>query len=65
MADFVVINFSRQISLEINRFCADQTSVFNVFLTEENICSFNNNTLQKRTNGKAFKIMASAQFFAT
>ena len=65
MADFVVINFSRQISLEINRFCADQTSVFNVFLTEDNICSFNNNTLQKRTNGKAFKIMASAQFFAT
>ena len=56
MADFVVINFSRQISLEIDRFCADQTSVF---------CSFNNNTLQKRTNGKAFKIMASAQFFAT
>ena len=65
MADFVVINFSRQISLEIDRFCADQTSVFNVFLTEDNICSFNNNTLQKRTNGKAFKIMASAQFFAT
>ena len=65
MADFVVINFSRQISLEIDWFCADQTSVFNVFLTEDNICSFNNNTLQKRTNGKAFKIMASAQFFAT
>ena len=37
MADFVVINFSRQISLEIDRFCADQTSVFNVFLTEDNI----------------------------
>ena len=28
-------------------------------------CSFNNNTLQKGTNGKAFNIMASAQFFAT
>ena len=26
--------FSGQISLEIDRFCADQTSVFNVFLTE-------------------------------
>ena len=39
--------FSRQISLEIDRFCADQTSVFNVFLTEVIICSFNNNTLQK------------------
>ena len=39
--------FSRQISLEIDRFCADQTSLFNVFLTEVIICSFNNNTLQK------------------
>ena len=28
-----------------NRFCADQTSVFNVFLTEDITCSFNNNTL--------------------
>ena len=28
-------------------------------------CSFNNNTPQKWTNGKAFNIMASAQFFAT
>ena len=26
--------FSGQISLEIDRFCADQTSIFNVFLTE-------------------------------
>ena len=43
--------FSRQISLEIDQFCADQTSVFNVF--------------QKWNNGKAFNIMASAQFFAT
>ena len=39
--------FSGQISLEIDRFCADQTSIFNVFLTEVIICSFNNNTLQK------------------
>ena len=54
--------FSRQISLEIDRFCADQTSLFNVFLTEVIICSFNNNTLQKWTNGKAFNIMARAQF---
>ena len=59
---------SRQISLEIDQFCADQTSIFNVFLTEVIICSFNNNTLQKLqnwANGKAFNIMASAQFFAT
>ena len=54
--------FSTQISIEIDRFCADQTSVFNIFLTEVIICSFNNNTLQKWTNGKAFNIMASAQF---
>ena len=33
--------FSRQISVEIDRFCADQTSIFNVFLTEVIICSFN------------------------
>ena len=30
--DFVII--FGQISLEINHFCADQTSVFNIFLTE-------------------------------
>ena len=35
--------FSGQISQEIDRFYADQTSVFNVFLTEVIICSFNNN----------------------
>ena len=40
--------FSRQISLEIDRFCADQTSIFNVFLTEVIICSFNNNMLQNQ-----------------
>ena len=56
--------FSGQISLQIDRFCADETSVLNVFLTEVIICSFNNNMLQKRTNSKAFNIMASAQFFA-
>ena len=41
--------FLGQISQEINRFCADQTTVLNVFLTEDIIkfCSFNNNTLQK------------------
>ena len=38
--------FSGKTSFEIDRFCADQTSVFNVFLTEVIICSFNNNTLQ-------------------
>ena len=55
--------FSRQILLEIAWFCADQTSVFNVYLTEVIICSFNNNMLQKWTNGKAFNMMASAKFF--
>ena len=39
--------FLRQISLGINRLCADQTSIFNIFLTEVIVCSFNNNTLQK------------------
>ena len=43
MADFVVI--FGQISQEIDWFYADQTSVFNVFLAEDIICSFNNNTL--------------------
>ena len=57
--------YSRQISLEIYWICVDKTSVFNVFLTEVIICSFNNNTLQKWTNGKPFNIRASAQFFAT
>ena len=57
-----LMSFPRQISLGINRLCADQTSIFNVFLTEVIICSFNNNTLQKWTNGKAFKIMVSASF---
>ena len=57
--------FSRQSSLEIDRFCADQTSIFNVFLTEVIIYSFNKNTPQKWTNGKAFNIMARAQFFTT
>ena len=64
-ADFVVIFEGKLILSDIDRFCADQTSVLNVFLTEVIICSFNNNTLEKRTNGKAFNIMASAQFFAT
>ena len=31
---------------EIDRFCAHQTSVFNVFPAEAIICSFNNSTLQ-------------------
>ena len=43
----ILLLFSRQISPEIDRFCTDQTSVFNVFLTEVIICSFNNNTLKK------------------
>ena len=36
-----------------------------VFLTEIIICYFNNNTLQKCANGKAFYIAASPQVFAT
>ena len=32
--------FSWQILLEIDQFCADQASIFNVFLTEVIICSF-------------------------
>ena len=63
MADSVVI--FGQISLKIDGFWADQTSVFNIFLTEVIICSFKNNTLQKWTNGKALNIMASAEVFAT
>ena len=43
----------------------DQASALNIFLTEVIICSLNNDTLQKWTNGKAVNIMASAQFFAT
>ena len=39
--------FSGKILLGIDQFCADQTSIFNVFLTEVIICSFNNNTFQK------------------
>ena len=39
--------FSGQISLAIDWFCADQTTAFNIFLTEVIICSFNNNMLQK------------------
>ena len=39
--------FSRQISLENDRFCAEQTSVFSIFLTEVIICSFHNNMLKK------------------
>ena len=34
------------------------------FLTEIIIRSFNNNTIKKWANGKAFYIMASAQFLA-
>ena len=39
--------FSGQISLKIDQFCTDQTSVFNVFLTEVVICCFNNNMLYR------------------
>ena len=46
MADFVVI-FKANFATNRIGFCADQTSIFNVFLTEVIICSFKNNTLQK------------------
>ena len=49
-ADFVVIfkaNFARNQLTCDQAICADQTSVFNVFLTEIIICSFNNNALQR------------------
>ena len=46
--------FWGKIMSDVDRLCADQTSVFNVFLTKVIICSFNNNTLQKWTNGKAY-----------
>ena len=39
--------FSGQILLEIDWFCFDQTSVFDVFLMAVIICSFNNNMFQK------------------
>ena len=55
----------RENLLEIDQFCTDQTSILNVFLKEVIICSLNNNTLQKWTNGKAFNIITSAQVFAT
>ena len=42
--------FSGQISLEVDWICADETSVFNVFLTEVIICSFNNNTQPPEMN---------------
>ena len=64
MANFVVI-FEANLTRNRSDICADQTSVFNIFLTEVIICSFNNNTLQKWTNDKAFNIRASAQFFTT
>ena len=38
---------SGKISLEVDRFCAERTRVFNVFLTESIISCFSNNTLQK------------------
>ena len=62
MANFVVIfkvNFAR------HRFCADQTGIFDIVLTEVIILLFQQQSLQKWTNGKAFNILASAHFLAT
>ena len=54
--------FLEKILSDIDRFCIDQTSVFNDFLTEVIICSFNNNTLQKWTNGKALTSWLMSSF---
>ena len=43
----ILWEFWGQILLEICRFCPDQSSIFNISLTEVIICSFNNNTLHK------------------
>ena len=51
-----------QILQKIDWFCSDLTSVF-IFLTEIIICSFNSNTLKKRTNSKAFNMMAIVPSF--
>ena len=54
------MGISGQISLKINRLC------INAYFTEIIICSFNNNTIEKWANSKAFNIIvASAQFFAS
>ena len=56
-----------QISPEVDRFCADQTSIFTVFLTEVIIILLFQQQYapEKKTNGKVFNIMASAHFFGT
>ena len=64
MADFVGI--FRAVSLEIDDYCTDKTSIFNVSLTEINRSFFQQHyTLQKWTRGKALNITASTQLFAT
>ena len=63
MADFVVIF---KVNFAIHRFCADQTSIFDIVLTEVIIfLLFQQQSLQKWTNGKAFNILASVHFLAT
>ena len=59
------MGFSGQILLEIDQFCTDLMSTFNVSLTEIIICYFKNKVQEKWANGKAFNIMTSAQCFAT
>ena len=51
--------FSGQISLEIDRFCADQTSVFNVFLTEVIINYFALSTTIRSRNEPMAKPLTS------
>ena len=64
MANSVQNRFiSSEICLENNHKIRPAFLTF--FLAEVIICSYNNNALQKWTNGKAFNIMASAQFFTT
>ena len=50
---------------KIDRFWDNLTRMFYIFLKEIIICSLNNYDIEKWADGKAFYIMASAQFFAT
>ena len=62
----ISLDFFWQISLKSTQFMSgyDQRCL-TFFITGIIICSFNNNALEKCTNGKAFHIVASAQFFTT
>ena len=58
------LDFFWQISLKETQFSRQYDQRYSTFfLTGIIIWSFNNNALEKCTNGKAFHIVASAQFF--